>query len=359
MQQQKPNTRLLAQSTNLTKRFEESDKIIYNSGFTCTVVQGRDRVTDNKVAIKLVQKKKLVTDAEIERARYELKYHSSLSHPNIVPLVACEETNEGFIAITPYACDGDLYELTHCTTLTEEATRNCISQILAAINYMHTQKRLVHGDIKPHNMLLRKIEGKFILLLCDFGFTEELRPHTNDVLFTQLRGTSGYFAPEQLAGRNYDGKVDVFAAGVITFTLIGGYEPFYPPDNMSEPVEFEPRYWQHVSDEAKDFMRRCLAIDPRQRMSCEEALAHPWLSMGIPKHTSPRGSAEGDYSMNPPPDESIDFWNAKDVIIKEFEACISNRSNDVPSKSESFIDHDIDLFTCADVAAGPQAAKGS
>lgn len=68
---------------------------------------------------------------------------------------------------------------------------------------MHDEERLVHGDIKPvrgyclwvsggvylqHNMLLRKINGKYMIQLCDFGFTEDLRPATNDVLFTQLRG---------------------------------------------------------------------------------------------------------------------------------------------------------------------------
>ncbi|KAF4754842.1 Serine/threonine-protein kinase Kist [Perkinsus olseni] len=345
---------LLSYSNTLTTRFEESSLIIYNSGFTCTVVQGRDYLTGNKVAIKLVQKKKLVSDAEIERARCELKFHSKLGNSNIVPLLACEETQEGFLTVTPYASDGDLHQLTHCTTLTEEAARNCISQIAAAITYMHDEKRLVHGDIKPHNMLLRKINGKYVVQLCDFGFTEELRPVTDDVLFTQLKGTSGYFAPEQLSGRNYDGKVDVFAMGVIAFTLIGGYEPFYPPDNMAEAVEFEPRYWRHISNEAKDFLTRCLSIDPQQRMTAKEALNHPWMTMQI----SEQDSVED--TLSPPPDSSIEFWNVNDIINKRSETKEASRitTNDGPLKNGCFtptpISHLAAMLACADVAAGPQ-----
>ncbi|EER19842.1 Calcium-dependent protein kinase, putative [Perkinsus marinus ATCC 50983] len=356
MQPRPINNGLLTHSKMLNTRFQESSLIIYNSGFTCTVARGRDCLTGNEVAIKLVQKKKLVSDAEIERARCELKHHSKLRNVNIVPLIACEETQDGFLTVTPYASDGDLHELTHCTTLTEEAARNCISQIAAAITYMHDEERLVHGDIKPHNMLLRKINGKYMIQLCDFGFTEDLRPATNDVLFTQLRGTSGYFAPEQLLGRSYDGKVDVFAMGVIAFTLIGGYEPFYPPDNMVEAVEFEPRYWRDISDEAKDFLTRCLSIDPQQRMTAKEALNHPWITMNIP--SAPARGDSLDETMTPPPDSSIEFWNVKDIIKKDSEASIAETmAGGRVLKNEGFvptINHRTVLLTCGDGAAGPR-----
>ena len=50
-------------------------------------------------------------------------------------------------------------------------------------------------------------------------------------------------------------QVDIFAVGVILFTSLGGYEPFYPPNNFDD-VQFDANYWGHISDECKDLIRR-------------------------------------------------------------------------------------------------------
>lgn len=79
---------------------------------------------------------------------------------------------------------------------------------------------------------------------------------------------------------------DVWAIGVITYFLLCGYTPFDRDSNLEEmqailvaDYSFTPaEYWRGVSEPARDFIRRCLTIDPTARMTAHEALSHPWIA---------------------------------------------------------------------------------
>lgn len=78
---------------------------------------------------------------------------------------------------------------------------------------------------------------------------------------------------------------DIWAIGVITYFLLCGYTPFDRDSNLEEmqailaaDYSFSPaEYWHGVSQAARDFIRRCLTIDPKGRMTAHEALQHPWI----------------------------------------------------------------------------------
>ncbi len=86
---------------------------------------------------------------------------------------------------------------------------------------------------------------------------------------------------------------DIWAIGVITYFLLCGYTPFDRDSNLEEmqailaaDYSFTPvEYWRNVSDNARDFIRRCLTVDPRNRMTAHLALQHPWIKPMDP--TSP------------------------------------------------------------------------
>jgi len=86
---------------------------------------------------------------------------------------------------------------------------------------------------------------------------------------------------------------DIWAIGVITYFLLCGYTPFDRESNLEEmqailvaDYSFTPiEYWRNVSKTARDFINRCLTIDPRQRMTSHQALQHPWIKSNDP--TSP------------------------------------------------------------------------
>jgi serine/threonine protein kinase len=93
---------------------------------------------------------------------------------------------------------------------------------------------------------------------------------------------------------------DVWAIGVITYFLLCGYTPFDRDSNLEEmqailvaDYSFTPlEYWRGVSQTARDFIRRCLTVDPAKRMTAHEALSHPWIA-------DMSTSAEGEEDLLP------------------------------------------------------------
>ncbi|CAD7971209.1 unnamed protein product [Amoebophrya sp. A120] len=288
-------------NSTLSRRYAARDDIqpIYATGLTAIVLHGTSNANatdsnssvysgDEQVAIKIVDKEKILTTSgssasELPRAQFEAKLHESLPwHPHIVPLLAMEETQAAVILITPYLPSGDLWDkIRYGDTILESEGRNFLAQVLRALDVFHNQLSLIHGDMKPHNLLLREDHGKFIVQLCDFGLTEkvDLNPRTKkfQIPFTGLRGTSGYFAPEMIDQCDYGFAIDVFALGVILFRMLAGYEPFYPPTNFADGPLFDENYWGHISAPCRDLVNRMLAVDPDARISVAHALAHPWI----------------------------------------------------------------------------------
>jgi len=109
---------------------------------------------------------------------------------------------------------------------------------------------------------------------------------------------------------------DVWAIGVITYFLLCGYTPFDRDSNLEEmqtilvaDYSFTPlEYWRGVSLSARDFIRCCLTIDPRARMTAHEALSHPFVS-----EDAPRGPGGG-------PDGSLTGADLLPVVKKNFNA---------------------------------------
>jgi serine/threonine protein kinase len=118
--------------------------------------------------------------------------------------------------------------------------------------------------------------------ISDFGYAKKvLYPNS---LRTQC-GTEGYVAPEILSHKPaYDVKCDVWSLGVIVYIVLGGYRPFRgkAEDVMRQirygEYKFHEKYWGHVSDDAKNLIRRMLTVDPDARISAHEALESAWIT---------------------------------------------------------------------------------
>jgi calcium/calmodulin-dependent protein kinase I len=106
-----------------------------------------------------------------------------------------------------------------------------------------------------------------------------------------MRGSLGYFSPEQLQKLPYGRPVDMFALGIMTYTLLCGYEPFYPANKAglltgdtardAQILTFDAPYWDAISHEAKDFLKGLLHGNPQRRLTASAALAHEWFQMPI------------------------------------------------------------------------------
>lgn len=94
-------------------------------------------------------------------------------------------------------------------------------------------------------------------------------------------------APEIIKHQHYDQKCDIWSAGVITYILLGGYAPFQArnPDDRDELFKvikkgrlvFHEKYWNAVSADAKDLIKKMLTLDPDERPDAEKLLHHPWI----------------------------------------------------------------------------------
>ena len=88
-----------------------------------------------------------------------------------------------------------------------------------------------------------------------------------------------------LEGRPFNHLVDVWSVGVITFILLGGYAPFHASDVHQLftkirkcDLHFNPKYWDKISDDAKDFIKQMLTRDPARRSDAAQLLAHEWIT---------------------------------------------------------------------------------
>ena len=87
-------------------------------------------------------------------------------------------------------------------------------------------------------------------------------------------------APEILLHKHYGKPVDLWAVGVISYILLGGYPPFDQADEKAvkhADFAFHDEYWGHVSGAAKEFIRGLLVLEPAKRLTVDTALAHPWI----------------------------------------------------------------------------------
>jgi calcium/calmodulin-dependent protein kinase I len=117
--------------------------------------------------------------------------------------------------------------------------------------------------------------------IVDFGFAAR----TEGCDLSEQCGTPGYIAPEILLNKLHGTQVDMWSLGVILYILLGGYPPFHDEDQnelfkriKAGVYEFHEEYWAEVSAEAKDLIAKLLVVNPLERLTAEQALAHPWLT---------------------------------------------------------------------------------
>jgi len=254
--------------------------------------------TGKYYACKVINKKLMEGREHMVRNEIQVLKRISKGHPNIVTLHDYFETLNNLYLVTDLCSGGELFDrICAKGSYYESDACHLVRVITSAVQYLHEQG-IVHRDLKPENLLFRSKDEDADLLIADFGLSRAIDDSRMSVLTTTC-GTPGYMAPEIFQKKGHGKPVDMWAIGVITYFLLSGYTPFDRESNIEEiqaictaNYSFEPvEYWQNVSETARDFIRRCLTIDPTQRLTTAQALSHPWLRSdlqhGVPDPTSP------------------------------------------------------------------------
>ncbi|KAH0831809.1 Calcium/calmodulin-dependent protein kinase type I [Fonsecaea pedrosoi] len=205
--------------------------------------------------------------------------------------------------VTDLALGGELFDrICRKGSYYESDAADLIRATLSAVAYLHDHG-IVHRDLKPENLLFRTPEDNADLLIADFGLSRIMDEEQFHVLTTTC-GTPGYMAPEIFKKTGHGKPVifsDIWAIGVITYFLLCGYTPFDRDSNLEEmqailaaDYSFTPvEYWRNVSDTARDFIKRCLTIDPHARMTAHQALQHPWIKPDTDPTSPVKGPGDG------------------------------------------------------------------
>ncbi|KAL4925548.1 kinase-like domain-containing protein [Aspergillus undulatus] len=280
-----------------------------------------------EVAIKVVRKfemNSIQSDAHLhpdfkkkpkaaERANIlkEVQIMRQIDHPNIVKLVHFSESRQYYYIVLELCPGGELFhQIVRLTYFSEDLSRHVIVQVAKAIEYLHETSGVVHRDIKPENLLFyptefipskhpkprqpgdedKVDEGEFVpgkgaggigtIKIADFGLSKVIW----DTQTMTPCGTVGYTAPEIVKDERYSKSVDMWALGCVLYTLLCGFPPFYDESIqvLTEKVArgqytFLSPWWDDISKSAKDLISHLLTVDPDERYTIKQFLAHPWV----------------------------------------------------------------------------------
>jgi CRP-like cAMP-binding protein len=210
------------------------------------------------------------------RLRREAEVLQTIQHPNVIRLLEVGEVSEragggSFLALewVPDALDRVLR--VHSPDPLEPRVALMIARgVASGLAAVHAAG-MIHRDVKPSNVLLRA-DGQPVLT--DFGLSAALAESQERARLTPpdtLVGTADYLAPEAVLGRTIDGRLDLYALGVVLYEMLAGYVPFAGRDSLqtlrAQVEEHEPALPASIPAGARMVVERALQKDPDKRFS--------------------------------------------------------------------------------------------
>ena len=150
-----------------------------------------NKSTNQKVAIKILEKSKIVESDDLERIIREMEIIIEFNHPNVIRVHEIFETEDNYLIIMDYCSGGELFNyIVQCQSLDEDEASLFYYQLINGIEYVHS-KNIVHRDLKPENLL---IDDNGLLKIIDFGLSNYFN---GDYLSTPC-GSPCYASPEMV-----------------------------------------------------------------------------------------------------------------------------------------------------------------
>ena len=222
-----------------------------------------DTQLDNKLfAIKMLPSILVSNKRAYAQLKSEALVAMKLTHPNIVTLRAFEENNGNPFLVMDYI-DGQTLDdyLSEKGKLSEDEAIRLLKPVAAALDYAHGEG-VVHRDVKPANVMIRKDGHSFIL---DFGIAREVQETMTRVTGKLSSGTLLYMSPEQLNGAPPSSSQDIYSFAAMVYECLNGAPPFSrgliehqilnnPPPPLPQGLRI------------RDSIMRCLAKTPQSRL---------------------------------------------------------------------------------------------
>lgn len=264
--------------------------------------------TADLVVVKIGGRSSAIKERGRQFQEREVTNMKKLRHPHIVHFIEDFQWGDYHMIVMEYVQGGTMEDQIEAYgPMPETLARHYFQQVIITLKFMHDQG-IVHRDIKPANLLLN--EAKTVVKFCDMGFSKNDQDHSAPNTFL---GTPQCIAPELilrivLPGRNpkihdireYNARaVDVWAAGVLLFTMLYGHTPFFNRNDRSNaelyerikagmlviPAARKDRSFQDIplSTECKVLLQGILDANPETRYTIGQIFSDPWFLKNLPE----------------------------------------------------------------------------
>nr|ABY58272.1 serine-threonine kinase [Persea americana] len=263
----------------LMERFELGR--LLGQGTFAKVYHARNLKSSQSVAIKVIDKEKVLKVGMIDQIKREIATMRLASHPNVVQLYEVMATKTKIYFVLEYVKGGELFNKVAKGKLKEDVARKYFQQLVSAVDFCHS-RGVYHRDLKPENLLVDENEN---LKVTDFGLSALAESKRQDGLLHTTCGTPAYVAPEVISRKGYDGaKADIWSCGVILFVLLAGYLPFHDSNLMElyrkvGKAEYKCPNW--FPPEVRRLLARILDPNPNTRISIAKIKDNSWFKRGF------------------------------------------------------------------------------
>nr|KMM69693.1 meiosis-specific serine/threonine-protein kinase mek1 [Coccidioides posadasii RMSCC 3488] len=270
-----------------TKSFSEKYTIIkpVARGNFATIYSCVEQSTGIMYAVKKLEKPNDALRLGMQR---EIAALMTIRHPALLPLEEPFDEIDALYLVMELAPEGDLFDqIVSRKKLTESETRIVCFQLFQGVKYLH-ERNIIHRDIKPEKIL---VFDKDLRIKLHVELTMTVANSATDMF-----GSVGYAAPEILTRPSgtgpYTHAVDIWSLGVVLYICLCGFPPFsdelYTPEfpyNITQQIlkglfSYPSPYWDSVGDPVLDLIDKMLLVNPKDRLTIEGCLEHPWLISG-------------------------------------------------------------------------------
>ena len=262
----------MASSTPLPKAIPGYQLLhLLGKGGMAEVYLAHQDSVDREVALKLMSRHLLTDPRFAERFLREARIAARLQHRHVVSIFDVGVSDEQPYIAMEYLTGGQVMPRDDVPISEDQALR-CVYEIALALDYAHS-KGYIHRDVKPDNILLRD-DGSCVL--SDFGIARTVDSATMMTKTGSVVGTPFYMSPEQLRGREVDGRADLYSLGVVFYQLLTGKVPYSASDSlaigimhMTAPMPRLPPRYSHL----QKLLDRMLAKEATERVQTGRELA--------------------------------------------------------------------------------------
>ena len=274
------------------------------SGGMGQVYGAEDTTLKRFVAIKRMSPHANSTEADRKRLLKEAQRSSALNHPNVGSVYDVIE-HAGELWVVMEFIEGETLRHRLKRPISTDEFFAIATQCCEGLQAAH-EKGIIHGDIKPENIMLAPGDRVKIL---DFGVARRAwNSNPNDATksmetMTASGGTPAYMAPEVLLQQPDDGRSDIFSLGLVFYEMLGGQQPFQSDSlatTVARIVHVEAPPLKNVPAPLANVITRAMAKDPSARYPTAAALLDDLRRVqqgGRPKRVASSPAALHQYRM--------------------------------------------------------------